>query len=138
MIRVRREQALLCVFSMHHDTWLKVVNETLTPLVRSLKSNEEIDRAIDLIYAHSALADALEEDQLLRLEGFVRAMPTDKLLLAENLLNSRKGLLYQAARARVERVKAEEISACHRPAYWSQAVIGMSEPVVDRRNGARA
>jgi hypothetical protein len=25
---------------------------------------------------------------------------------------------------------------CHRPAYWSQAVIGMSEPVDDRRNGA--
>jgi integrase/recombinase XerD len=29
-------------------------------------------------------------------------------------------------------------AVCHRPAYWSQAVIGMSEPVDDRRNGARA
>jgi hypothetical protein len=28
--------------------------------------------------------------------------------------------------------------ACHRPAYWSQAVIGMWEPVDDRRNGAKA
>jgi MarR family transcriptional regulator, transcriptional regulator for hemolysin len=27
---------------------------------------------------------------------------------------------------------------CHRPAHWSQMVIGMSEPVDDRRNGSRA
>jgi DNA invertase Pin-like site-specific DNA recombinase len=30
------------------------------------------------------------------------------------------------------------VAACHRPAYWSQAVIGMWEPVADRRNGAKA
>jgi hypothetical protein len=26
--------------------------------------------------------------------------------------------------------------ACHRPAYWSQGVIAVLEPVADRRNGA--
>jgi cell division protein FtsW (lipid II flippase) len=27
---------------------------------------------------------------------------------------------------------------CHRPAYWSQRVIGIWEPAEDRRNGATA
>jgi hypothetical protein len=32
----------------------------------------------------------------------------------------------------------EVFDDCHRPAHWSQMVIGMSEPVDDRRNGSRA
>ena len=34
--------------------------------------------------------------------------------------------------------KRLHVSGCHRPAYRSQAMIGMLEPVGDRRNGARA
>ena len=32
----------------------------------------------------------------------------------------------------------ELFSGCHRPAYWSQDVIGIFEPADDRRNEARA
>jgi hypothetical protein len=38
----------------------------------------------------------------------------------------------------LETLRHLKLHGCHRPAYWSQTVIGMWEPVDDRRNGAKA
>src|SRR5262249_42126635 len=93
---------------LHPAQWIQVLQQNLTPLIRSLTKNEELLRAAHLLYLHPSVADAVEEDQILHLSEFIRRLPKDELLWLEDFL--RPGPFLTVARQRVERMDAKEVA----------------------------
>lgn len=107
-VGAQRKAALLCIQQLHPAQWIQVLQQNLTPLIRSLTKEEELFRAALLLYLHPSVADAVEEDQLLHLSEFVRRLPRDKLPWLEDFL--RPGPFLTVARKRVARMDVKEIA----------------------------
>lgn len=107
-ISAQRRAALLSIQSLHSAQWIQVLQQSLTPLIRSLATDDQLLRAAQLLYLHPSLADAVEEDQVIVLSEFVRRLPRERVLSLTNFFEP--GPLLAAARQRVNTLNAKEVA----------------------------
>jgi hypothetical protein len=107
-VSAQREAALTCIRSLHSAQWIQVLQQNLTPLIRSLTSDDELLRAAKLLYAHPSLAEAVEEDQILRLSEFVLHLPKHHIESLPDFLEP--GPLLSSARHRVNLLNVKEVA----------------------------
>jgi hypothetical protein len=105
---VRRQRALLCIYRLRPAEWLTAVQEHVTPIVRSLSSDDELVRACELMYLDPAFADAFERDQVVRLEEFVARLPKEKFLTLHSVFDS--GPLLAAATRRASWMSLDDVA----------------------------
>jgi hypothetical protein len=103
----RRQAAFLCVRVLHPTVWLKTVEQHLTPLVRAQTSESELLRAAKVLYLHSEVGAALEDDQIIRLSEFVSRLPAGEILSLPEFLED--GPFKVAAKSRAGRLTLNEV-----------------------------
>lgn len=104
----RRGHALLCIYKLRPAEWLTAVQDHVTPIVRSLSTDDELDRACELMKLNPALADAFERDQVVRLEEFVAHLPKEKLMSLWWVFEP--GPLYAAGSRRAARMSLSDMA----------------------------
>ncbi len=104
----QRKTALMCVRSLHPALWRENVQQSLTALIRPLTTADELFHAAELLHEDATFADAVEEDQVVRLSEFVRRLPKNHILSLTTFLGP--GPLRDAALQRVAILSSEEIA----------------------------
>jgi hypothetical protein len=122
----QRAAALLSIAALHPAKWTEALKEDITRLIRAVTADNGLVRAIILINIDPSCAEALEEDQRVRLSEFVANLPPDLLdHLDEFLLH--KGFVYEAACRRAKGLTVEEVSTVS-----ATSIAGLAKEVCDR------
>lgn len=85
--RQRTQAVMLCIKRMHPGVWENTLRADLTRIVRTLDGNELLYRVVRLLVVDGDFADALENDQITRLQEFILSRPTGLMDVCEDALS---------------------------------------------------
>lgn len=105
---LRRQAAFLCARVLHPTVWLETVEQHLSPLVRAQTSESGMLRAAKVLYVHSEVGAALEDDQTIRLSEFVSRLPAGEITSLSEFLED--GPFTAAAKSRAGRLTLGEVA----------------------------
>lgn len=100
-------RALQCIRDMYPAIWGDVIRADLTRLFRKFAETSELIRGIELLNVDASLAEALEADQVARLQQFTSDLPADRLEVLDTALDIPQ--LANAARSRVLGLSAKDV-----------------------------
>jgi hypothetical protein len=103
----RNRQAISCMLKMHMTICAETLQGELSRLFRNLTTDDQIERGVTVLTIDPLVAEALEQDQILKLQGFASKMPNGHLDLLPVMLQIPS--LEQSAKRRIASLSAKEI-----------------------------
>jgi hypothetical protein len=107
--KVRRstERAMACMLEMHRVVFVDVLGKELTRIYRALTTEAQLVMGVRLLSVNGAFPDALEDDQIARLQQFASRLSADELDWLDLIADIPQ--LRTAAEERAQRITAEEL-----------------------------